>query len=145
VGLLEGRGIETYLPTVKRKVPRRDRSPRVVYFPCYLFARLDFDEVPRSSIDWMPGVRRIVCGGRSPIVVPGEMVAMIRQRLEGKEENPYGSLRKGDRVRVTSGPMRDLEGVFDRALSASDRVQILLEVMGRMTAVGIDYTDITKV
>ncbi|MGD8599624.1 MAG: transcription termination/antitermination NusG family protein, partial [Anaerolineae bacterium] len=55
--LLRGRGIETYLPTVRRKVRRRDRPDRVIFFPRYLFARLDFDIIPLSSVAWMPGVR----------------------------------------------------------------------------------------
>ena len=63
---LQGQGIETYLPTVQRKVRRRDRPDRVVYFPCYLFARIDFQVTPQSSIAWMPGIRRIVSAGSSP-------------------------------------------------------------------------------
>jgi transcriptional antiterminator RfaH len=140
--LLRGQGIETYLPTVQRKVRRRDRPDRVVYFPCYLFARLDFEVVPRSSIAWMPGVRRIVSSGDQPAVVADEIVELIRCRLKDVEEVSYGRLKQGDRVRIASGPLRDLEAVFDQPLSATDRIRILLDVMGRMTPVEIDYSQI---
>jgi transcriptional antiterminator RfaH len=139
---LRGQGIETYLPTVQRKVRRRDRPDRIVYFPCYLFARLDFEVVPRSSIAWMPGVRRIVSSGDQPTVVADEIVELIRCRLKDVEEVGYGRLKQGDRVRITSGPLRDLEAVFDQPLSATDRIRILLDVMGRMTPVEIDYSQI---
>jgi transcriptional antiterminator RfaH len=137
---LRGQGIEIYLPSVERKVRRRDRPDRVVYFPCYLFARLDFEVVPRSSIAWMPGIRRIVGFGEQPAVVADEIIKLIRCRLESIEEVGYGRLKQGDQVRIRSGPLRDLEAIFDRPLSSADRVRILLNVVGRMTPVEIDYS-----
>lgn len=142
--LLQGQGIETYLPTVQRKVRRRDRPDRVIYFPCYLFFRVDFEVTPRSTIDWMPGVRRIVRSGDRPVPVADELVELVRDRLEGTEEVGYRKLKQGDRVRITSGPLRDLEAVFDQPLSPADRVRILLDVLGRMTPVEIDYWDIER-
>lgn len=139
---LRGRGIETYLPTVRRKVQRRDRPARVIYFPCYLFANLDLELVPLSSIAWMPGVRRVVCHGDRPAVVPDQVVELLRERLKGIEEVGYGRLRQGDRVRIRSGPLRDLEAVFDQPLSPRERVRVLLNVLGRMTPVEIDYSQI---
>lgn len=143
--LLRGRGIETYLPTVRRKVRRRDRPDRVVFFPCYLFARLDFEVVPLSSVAWMPGIRRIVSAGSQPAPVPDEIVELVRERLEEIEEIRYGNLRQGDRVRITSGPLRDLEAIFDQPTSSADRVRILLDVMGRMTSVEIDSSEIKPI
>lgn len=142
---LRGQGIDTYLPTVQRKVRRRDRPDRVVYFPCYLFVRMDLSVVPRSSIDWMPGVRRIVGSGNQPAVVADEIVDMIRQRLDHIEEVGYGGLKQGDRVRIISGPLRDLEAVFDKPMSPTNRVRILLDVVGRMTPVELDYSDIKSI
>ena len=140
--LLREHGIETYFPTVRRKVRRRDRPERVVYFPCYLFARLDFQAVPRSSITWMPGVQRIVSFGDQPAVVADEIVELLRHRLEGVEQMGYGRFKPGDRVRITSGPLRDLEAVFERPLSSAERVRVLLDVVGRMMPVEIDYSQI---
>lgn len=139
---LRGQGIETYLPTVQRKVRRRDRPDRMIYFPCYLFARMDLSVLPRSTIDWMPGIRRIVGIGDHPAVVADEIVDMIRGRLDTVEHTDYGHLKHGDRVRIVSGPLRDLEALFDKPMSAANRVRVLLDVVGRMTPVEIDYTDI---
>lgn len=143
--LLQGLGIETYLPTVRRKVRRRDRPDRIVYFPCYLFARIDFRVVPRSSITWMQGMRRIVSSGEQPTVVADDIVELIRVRLDDVEEIGHGRLKQGDRVRITAGPLRDLEAVFDQPLSQENRVRILLDVVGRMTPVDIDYSQIKPV
>jgi transcriptional antiterminator RfaH len=140
--LLREKGVETYLPTVRRKVRRRDRPNRVVYFPCYIFARLDFKVIPLSTVAWMPGIRRIVSFGDHPAIVADEIVGLLRSRLDDIEEVGYGRLRQGDRVRITSGPLRDLEAVFDQPLSPADRVRVLLDVVGRMTPVDIDYSQI---
>ncbi len=144
-GLLKESGVETYLPTLQRRLKRRDRPNRLVYFPCYLFARLDLEVNPRSSIAWMPGVRCIVSAGEAPVVVADDMIDLIKQRLQETEHVGYGSLNQGDAVRITSGPLRDLEAVFEQPLSAAHRVRILLDVMGRMTAVEIDYAQIKKI
>lgn len=142
--LLEGKGIQTYLPSIGRKVRRRDRPDRVIYFPCYLFARLDFERTPHSSITWMPGIRRIVSAGNEPLIVADEIVRLLHQRLEGVEAVGYGNLTQGERVRITSGPLRDLEAIFEQPLSAANRVRILLDVMGRLTPVELDYSQIKK-
>jgi transcriptional antiterminator RfaH len=138
--LLRGRGIETYLPTVRRKTKRRDRPERIVYFPCYLFARLDFETLPRSSIAWMPGIRSVASMGEQPAIVADEIVELVRCRLEAIEDVGCGRFRKGDRVRVVSGPLRDLDAVFDQSLSQANRVRILVDVVGRMTPVDIEYS-----
>ena len=137
-------GFESYLPTVQRKVRRRDRLDRVVYFPCYLFARLDFAATPHSSVAWMPGIRHIVSFGEQPAVVPDELVDLIRHHLDDVQDEGRVHLRPGDRVRFRSGPLRDLEAVFERTLSAADRVRVLLDVMGRLTVVDVDYTELVR-
>jgi transcription elongation factor/antiterminator RfaH len=142
---LQGQGIVTYLPTVRRKIRRRDRPDRIVCFPCYLFARLDFEKVSRSSVAWMPGVRRIVGAGEQPTIVADEVLDLIQRRLVGKEEEGYDGFKPGDRVRIMSGPLRDLDAVFDRPASAAERVRVLLDVLGRMTPVEVNVSEITRV
>lgn len=144
-GLLQEAGIETYLPTVQRKPRRRDRPDRIVYFPCYLFARLDLEDTPLSTIAWMPGMRNIVSAGEKPVPVSDELIEVVRRRLRRTDSLGYHNLRRGDAVRITSGPLRDLEAVFDQPLSATNRVRILLEVMGSMTAVTIDYKKVKRI
>ncbi len=142
---LREQGFETYLPAIQRKVRRRDRPDQMAYFPCYLFARFDFSAVPLSSISWMPGVRRIVSAGDQPLAVADEIVTLIRSRLEGIEMVGSIDLRPGDRVRITSGPLQDLEAIFEQPMSAANRVRILLDVMGRMTPVEIDRAQIVRI
>jgi len=141
---LQGQGVATFLPTMRRKARRRDRPDRVVYFPNYLFARLDFDQMPHSSVAWMPGVHRIISAGEQPLIVADEVVDLVRRRLVEKEDEGYSEFQVGDTVRIVSGPLRDLDAIFDRPASAAERVRVLLDVMGRMTPVEVDVSEIVK-
>lgn len=142
---LQEQQVETYLPTVMRKRRRRDRPDRMVYFPCYLFARLDLQVTPHSSIAWMPGVRHVVSFGDQPAIVADEIIDLIQQRLGTIEVVGSGKFHPGDPVRITSGPLKDLEAVFDQTLSAAEKVRILLYVMGRMTPVDLDQSEIVRI
>ena len=141
---LREKGVDTYLPTIRRRRRRRDRPERVVYFDCYLFALIDFEEMPLSAIQWLPGIRRVVSAGERPVCVPGEVVELIRHRLERIDEIGYPDLRSGDRVRITTGPFRELEAVFDRPLPSADRVSILLRALGQLTSIEIDRSAIVQ-
>jgi transcriptional antiterminator NusG len=90
-------------------------------------------------------MRRIVSAGKQPTVVADEIIELIRRGLKDIEEVGYGRFKRGDQVRIKSGPLRDLDAVFDQPMSSADRVRILLEVMGRMTPVEIDPLQIERI
>lgn len=143
--LLKSRGIETYVPTVKVTHRRRSSVERA-FFPRYIFARVDLETIGPSAIRWTPGLTSIVSFGGEPAVVPDEVVALIKARLAEIEEHEYrDGLRPGDRVRITKGPLRDFEAVFDRPLSATDRVRILVKTLGRMMVCQIEAKYLEKV
>jgi len=136
--------IITFLPYVE--VLRRRGSGKSKYleplFPGYLFTRLaPVGRVPAiwNAVRWAPGVLRILAIGSTPVPVPEDMVEAI-----GRQTSEHGFVRlpsplvNGSRVRVRSGPFEDLEAVFDRPLSRSGRVRVLLELLGQRTPVEID-------
>lgn len=143
--LLKSKGIETYVPTMRVTRQRRPTVERA-FFPRYMFARLDLEAIGLSAIKWTPGLTSIVSFNDGPAVVPDEVVALIKARVSEIEKHGYGStFRSGDRVRITEGPFKDLEAIFDRPLSAADRVRILVEVLGRLTACEIEAGYLEKV
>jgi transcriptional antiterminator RfaH len=54
--------------------------------------------------------------------------------LLAEGDGVFDLFKPGDRVRVLSGPFRDYEGVFDMRLRGTDRVRILLEMVGQRSA-----------
>jgi len=142
--LLESKGFETYLPTVK--IRKNAKLKVIPFFSCYLFARADPSN-GLSSLRWTPGLRKVVCFGDQPAVVDDSVVFFLRQRLAAIEESGYETyrFRPGDRVVMTSGPLRDFEAVFERGLSSGQRATILVDFLGRWTRCEVEIDRLEKV
>jgi len=141
---LESKGCETYLPLIQ--VRKRGREKSVPFFSCYLFVRVDPSN-GLSSLRWTPGLRRIVSFGDQPALVDEHVISFIKQRLADMQESGCTAYRfkPGDRVTITSGPLRDFEAVFDESLSSRDRAKILVDFIGRWTRCEVDIDCLEKV
>ncbi len=128
---LSPRLTEVFLPMLKARMPRWGRMAMSVapLFPCYLFARLDL-QVNYFEVKYLAGVTGMVSAGPDPIVVPEAIVAEIRARgvndVVEIQEVPFDS---GQQVRVVDGPFRGFEAIFERYLSSTERVAILLNTI----------------
>jgi transcriptional antiterminator RfaH len=143
--ILESQGFKTYLPTIQvRKNSRRKTRP---FFSCYLFIRMDpVDALP--EVRWTPGLRRIVSFGQQPAIVGDGVIDVIRHRLKEMEAAGYPveqRFRPGDRVLIKSGPLRDLEAVFDEPLSSWDRAKVLVDILGRLTTCEVELDCLERV
>jgi len=147
--LLTSRGIGTYLPLLPpagRKGPRASSSRP--FLSCYLFAHLDLSRVALSSINWAPGVTRVVSFGSRPAVVPDEVIRWLQQRLSRLDPGDYHQgrpLRPGDRLRVVDGPLKDAEVIFDRRLSSGDRARVFVHLLNRYVACQTDIRSLRRV
>ena len=130
---LRSMSIETLLPLVRRPVRHATRAARLVVralFPGYLFARFCAADSLRA-VTYSRGVVRVVGAGDSPIPVEDAIIKSIRARIgaEGCVELIEHGLGANDRVRITSGPLAGWSGVFERELSDSQRIVILIEAL----------------
>ena len=122
---------EVFLPMLKARVPRWGRLAMSVapLFPCYLFARLDL-QLKYFEVKYLAGVTVLVSAGPDPIVVPEDIISEIRARgvndVVEIREVPFDS---GQPVRVVDGPFRGFEAIFERYLSSTERVAILLNTI----------------
>jgi transcription antitermination factor NusG len=132
--LLAARSVEAYFPTVP--TPHRgNKSAQSAFFPCYLFARADLDEIGLWPLHYLPGVRRVVMLGGIPV------------KVDVKTDIIYANgdvCKPGDRVIITSGPLADLEAVYDQRLSPAGRVRILIDVLNRVKPVELDASMLRK-
>jgi transcriptional antiterminator RfaH len=95
-------------------------------FPRYIFARFNARE-QLPQIRFTRGVHNVVCYGQSPAPVDQDIIDIIRGRCdEHGFVKANDELKPGDNVIISAGPLRNLMGIFEREIKASDRVTILL-------------------
>ena len=144
---LTRRGLTVYLPMVKVARVNPRARPITPLFPGYLFVQADLEQVGQSAINWAVGVASLVSFGGEPAVVPEAVIQHIQSRVVEVQQSGalgLGRLHKGDRVRITTGPLRDLDAVFDQPLSAKGRARVLIEFLGRLTAAEVDLEALDK-
>jgi len=125
---------EVFLPLLSASVHRWGKSVKSVVplFPCYVFARFELD-LEYVRVKYAAGVRELVHGGSHALAIPGNIITTLKDRCgDGPIELPMPPLRSGDCVRVTEGPFRGFDAVFERYLSGVDRVAILLSSLERL-------------
>jgi transcription elongation factor/antiterminator RfaH len=144
---LAAKGIASYLPLMPAGAVRRGRSTVHPYFPCYLFAHLDMEQVGISRLNWTPGVRHVVCFGSVPARVDEHVIDRIRQHLAQPHamDDQGEFLEQGDHVVITTGPLADLEAVFDKRLSATGRARVLVQFLRRWTPIDVEAIALRKV
>jgi transcriptional antiterminator RfaH len=144
-----GRGFETYLPMLPavRNRDTRKLRPAQPLFPCYLFVRFDLEVVGVSAVRWTPGLRDLVMFTGRPAIVEPEFIEGVRLRLSGGElarrlEQPR--FPQGTPVRMRSGPLSDLDAIFEHQLAARERAVILVKILGRMTRAEVDLRELER-
>lgn len=144
---LEAQDFEVFYPTL-RVQPADARAARFrPYFPRYMFVHTDLDEVGVSALRWLPGAIGLVHFDDCPAAVPDMVVHQLQRRvatIEAAGGLIFDDLKPGDPVRITSGPLAGYDAIFDLRLNGSDRVQVLLSLLGRLVRMQINSGAIEK-
>ena len=141
---LRGKGYEWFLPLYKCRKRWSDRVKIVdaPLFPGYLFCR--FNPQNRLPILKTPGVTYIVGFNGQPAPVDECEISAIQTLLQsGMPSQPWPFLATGDRVRIESGPLRDLEGILVK-FKGDHRLILSVTLLQRSVAVEIDSAFVTS-
>jgi transcriptional antiterminator RfaH len=137
-------GFTTYCPRIRIERSSRERERSTWLFPGYAFVWI---ELQWHAARWSPGVIRLVSSsGAEPAKVPMSVIDDLR----GRERNGYvvlpkvRGLERGDKVRVTHGPLNGSIAIFD-GMRPHQRVAILLSLLGRQQRVELSKADIRPV
>ncbi len=127
-------GLNLYFPRYKKTVSHARKIIEKIYplFPRYLFAQLSKEicfsllKRTRGLADYMHDAYGI------PTTVNNKIIHYLKNRedIEGFIQLNNDRFKKGDRITITQGYLKNIPAVF---LNQSDeeRVKILLELMGR--------------
>ncbi len=145
---LERKSIPAFLPLVEviRRYPSRRITRLEPLFPGYLFARFeaaDCNPELWNAVRWVPGVKMILSTDGDPVPVPDPVIAAIQARVRdlGFVRPEFRFVGNG-RVLIQRGPLAGLEAVFDRRLSRTGRVRVLMRLLGQERAVQVDVADL---
>jgi transcriptional antiterminator RfaH len=139
--------IEVFLPRIRFRRSTRLGPAWVneALFRDYLFARFELSTALRR-VKHSRSVRDVIHFGDRWPTVPETIIAQLQDAMGGEDlrliEDP---LQPGDSVRIASGAMSGLEAVVTRVMPSKQRVALLLDFLGRQTAVEMDRNDLTFV
>ena len=138
-------GYETYLPLVQKSRRRNGKNVKrtEAFFPRYLFIYLD-----KETDNWLPirstiGVAGLVRFGGMPAVVPENMITNLKNN-----ENEFGlqafekkELKQGDKVEIIGGHFQGYKAVYQK-MKSTDRVSVLLDIVGKNTQVTLSVHEL---
>lgn len=135
---LISRGFDVFCPTYveRRKYSDRVKAVENALFSGYLFCQFDWNN--RFPVLSAPNVDYIVGFGSEPTPVAHSEVAAIRAIVNsGAAFQPHPFLRVGQKVRLESGPLADLEGILV-GKRGSHRLVVSVDLLQRSVAAEID-------
>jgi transcription antitermination factor NusG len=135
---LTNRGVNVFLPFEKRPSKRKNIGYiETPLFPGYVFAQFEY----RSALLVVacPGVVHILCRGQIPEAVDsGEMHSLLslsRQSVEMSSHPTY--FVKGDKVRITHGPLVNIEGIVAED-NGSQKLILSVSMLRRSVVAHVD-------
>jgi transcription elongation factor/antiterminator RfaH len=138
--------LEIFLPWLRdrRRIGSKYQWVLVPLFPGYLFCRLDI-VVSGKAARYSPGVKDFLKFGNEITEISDDIIVALQERC------PHGvaaidpvSLTAGDGVRINEGPFAGLEAIFEKKMKGSERVAVLLEILGRQTRLVLPSVTVTK-
>jgi transcriptional antiterminator RfaH len=133
-------GIEVFLPRVRFRRATRSGPAWVTeaLFASYLFARFELS-VRLRQVQAARGVRAVVHFGSRWPAIPDTAIAELRAATGDQDLILIpDEFRPGDEAEIAGGILHGLQAVVTRAMPGRRRVAVLLEFLGRQTAVELD-------
>jgi transcription antitermination factor NusG len=142
---LTSKQFEVFLPLYAsvRRWTDRQKTLFLPIFPGYVFVRGGLDR--RLDIVMTPGVQTILFFGEQVAAIPETEIHNIRRMVEGPyrvEPHPY--LKCGEKVRITRGSLKGIEGVLVRMKNLY-RMVLSMDLLHQSVAVEIDAGDVEPV
>jgi transcription antitermination factor NusG len=141
---LAAKGFDLFLPTIESWCRRGGvrRLARLPLFRSYLFLRHAMDKASYVEVAKARGLVRIL-GERwdQLAIAPESEIAAIQKIIStGLTVLPYVYLREGQRVRITRGPLADVEGIVIRGNPKKGLLVVSVHLLQRSVAVHLDCT-----
>lgn len=132
-------GLEVFAPYLRQARGGRDGATgfaREALFPGYLFARFAFPQQYRHVMS-TAGVTGVVSFDGEPPAVADDVIESLRRDVDHAAREVAPTLEPGTWVRLAAGCFRAAEGRILQFDSHTDRVRVLLTLLGREVQVSV--------
>ena len=141
---LQAKGLDVFLPKISIWSRRGGvrHAIRVPMFSGYLFLNADVDKNIYLDVIKARGVVRVL-GERwdSLCSIAHQEIEGLQQLVEsGLAVTPHSYLREGQRVCVTAGPLKGVDGILVENKSAKGLLVLSVDLLQRSVAVQVDCT-----
>ena len=138
-------GLEVFHPRLRLERATRRGVVRLVepLFPCYIFVRCALEK-HFHELRHVTGISSLVRFGNRIPAVPEDAIVELKQCFETEEPMAVeDGLTPGAEVTIVEGVFCGASGMVVRSMSAGQRVQILLDFLGRTTVAEVDRRSLT--
>jgi transcriptional antiterminator NusG len=144
---LASQGLTLFLPEIdmwSRRGGLRHRI-RVPMFPGYLFLRAALDKYTYVAVRKARGLVSLLGADEegAAVVPDAEVVGLQRVVQSRLPAAPHPYLKAGMRVRITRGPLADVEGVLVRTKPTKGMLILSVDLVQKSVAVEVDCTIVT--
>jgi transcriptional antiterminator RfaH len=144
-GLARRLRLEVFHPRIRLERATRRGVVRIVepLFPGYVFVRCPVPDA-LEEVRYVSGVSGLVSFGQRAATVPDPVIDELKRCFQsGDPMSVEDRLCPGAEVTVAEGSFLGSRGIVVRVLSARQRVQILLDFLGRPTLAEVDRNSLT--
>jgi transcription antitermination factor NusG len=144
---LAAKGFYLFLPRIDIWSQRAGKRHLITVpmFPGYLFLRHAIDKTSYIDVRQARGLVRILGERWDRLsIVPDAEIAAIQTVIDASVPimtHPY--LREGQRVRITQGPLRGVEGILVQSKPSKGLLVLAVDLLQRSVAVEIDCSGVT--
>ena len=101
---------------------------------------------PEKQLATLRGSEIFLSSAITLLRLESEIVTSLRERCpDGVAQIELVSAKPGDVVKINEGPFSGLEAIFEKKMKGSERVAVLLDILGRQTRLVLPSETIEKI
>lgn len=144
---MEEKIFQVLVPTEKKikiKAGKRRTLEEKIY-PGYVLVEMIVTDDSWYVVRNTPRVTGFVGAGTTPLPLSDEEVKTLMKRMGTSEPTHTIEFSKGETVRISDGPFKEMEGRVEEVDEARGKIKVLVSMFGRETPVELDPLQARKV